>query len=111
MSPQCSSTNGKDAPSYPSISLLKLIQLDREADSATTMSANPWTSNASRSALHKHKRLVLCFDGTAESFKGNSADSNVVKLYSKFDRIDMINFIIINVKFPNHLRQAELTSK
>ena len=34
------------------------------------------------------KRLILCFDGTAENFEGNSADSNVVKLYSKFDRTD-----------------------
>jgi uncharacterized protein (DUF2235 family) len=32
------------------------------------------------------KRLILCFDGTAESFEGNSSDTNVVKLYGKFDR-------------------------
>ena len=43
---------------------------------------------AIRPSLRNPKRLILCFDGTAESFEGNSADSNVVKLYSKFDRTE-----------------------
>jgi len=33
-------------------------------------------------------KLILCFDGTDDTFKGNSSDSNVVKLYRKFDRND-----------------------
>ena len=31
-------------------------------------------------------RLILCFDGTGNSFLGNTADTNIVKLYDKFDR-------------------------
>ena len=62
------------------------MQFDGETDSGIPMSPNTLTSNISRFIPHRHKRLVLCFDGTAESFEGNSADSNVVKLYSKFDR-------------------------
>ena len=32
------------------------------------------------------KRLVLCFDGTGDDFKGNTNDTNIVKLYEMFDR-------------------------
>ena len=31
-------------------------------------------------------RLILCFDGTGNSFKGNTSDTNIVKLYNTFDR-------------------------
>ncbi|MCJ1243570.1 hypothetical protein MMC30_000767 [Trapelia coarctata] len=31
-------------------------------------------------------RLILCFDGTGNSFMGNTADTNIVKLYDKFNR-------------------------
>ena len=34
------------------------------------------------------KRLVLCFDGTGNRYKGDTSDSNIVKLYQKFDRSD-----------------------
>lgn len=33
-------------------------------------------------------RLILCFDGTGNEFKGNTTDTNIVKLYNKFDRSD-----------------------
>ncbi|KND86693.1 Uncharacterized protein TOPH_08667 [Tolypocladium ophioglossoides CBS 100239] len=32
------------------------------------------------------KKLVLCFDGTGNSFSGSNADTNVVKLLNKLDR-------------------------
>ncbi|KKY21487.1 putative sporulation associated protein [Phaeomoniella chlamydospora] len=32
------------------------------------------------------KRLVLCFDGTGNSYSGTTADTNVVKIYQKFDK-------------------------
>ncbi|TEA13618.1 Uncharacterized protein C8034_v004432 [Colletotrichum sidae] len=32
------------------------------------------------------KKLVLCFDGTGNTFTGSNADTNVVKLLSKLDR-------------------------
>lgn len=31
-------------------------------------------------------RLILCFDGTGNEFLGNTGDTNIVKLYNKFDR-------------------------
>ena len=34
------------------------------------------------------KRLILCFDGTGNAFKGNPGDTNIVKLYNMFDRAD-----------------------
>jgi hypothetical protein len=34
------------------------------------------------------KRLVLCFDGTGNSFAGNTGDTNIVKLYDMLDRAD-----------------------
>lgn len=32
------------------------------------------------------KKLVLCFDGTGNTFTGSSSDTNVVKILRKFDR-------------------------
>lgn len=31
-------------------------------------------------------KLVLCFDGTGNTFSGSNADTNVVKLLNKLDR-------------------------
>ena len=31
-------------------------------------------------------KLILCFDGTGNSFSANTSDTNIVKLYQKFDR-------------------------
>ena len=31
-------------------------------------------------------KLILCFDGTGNKFSGNESDTNIVKLYQKFDR-------------------------
>ena len=31
-------------------------------------------------------RLILCFDGTGNTFQGNPGDTNIVKLYNMFDR-------------------------
>ncbi|KAI1765535.1 hypothetical protein GGR53DRAFT_465187 [Hypoxylon sp. FL1150] len=38
------------------------------------------------------KKLVLCFDGTGNSFTGSNADTNVVKLLNKLDRNDPNQF-------------------
>ena len=32
------------------------------------------------------KKLVLCFDGTGNTFSGNTGDTNIIKLYDKLDR-------------------------
>jgi hypothetical protein len=31
-------------------------------------------------------KLILCFDGTGNSFSGSNADTNVVKILNKLDR-------------------------
>ncbi|RYP43577.1 hypothetical protein DL770_011572 [Monosporascus sp. CRB-9-2] len=38
------------------------------------------------------RKLVLCFDGTGNTFSGSSGDTNIVKLYDKFDRDDPRQF-------------------
>ncbi|KAF9874997.1 hypothetical protein CkaCkLH20_07691 [Colletotrichum karsti] len=38
------------------------------------------------------RKLVLCFDGTGNTFTGSNADTNVVKLLSKLDRNDPDQF-------------------
>lgn len=32
------------------------------------------------------KKLILCFDGTGNTFSGSNADTNVVKILRKLDR-------------------------
>lgn len=34
------------------------------------------------------RKLVLCFDGTGNTFQGNTSDTNVVKIYDKLNRDD-----------------------
>lgn len=34
------------------------------------------------------KKLILCFDGTGNTFSGSNADTNVVKILSQLDRND-----------------------
>ncbi|KAF2124265.1 hypothetical protein P153DRAFT_435442 [Dothidotthia symphoricarpi CBS 119687] len=36
----------------------------------------------------KYRKLVLCFDGTGNTFEGNTSDTNVVKIYEKLKRDD-----------------------
>lgn len=38
------------------------------------------------------RRLVLCFDGTGNRFKGNESDTNVVKIHEMLDRHDRHQF-------------------
>ncbi|KAK4132638.1 hypothetical protein BT67DRAFT_435371 [Trichocladium antarcticum] len=40
----------------------------------------------------KHRKLILCFDGTGNAFTGSNADTNVVKLLNKLDRNDPNQF-------------------
>lgn len=37
-------------------------------------------------------RLVVCFDGTGNHYQGDTSDTNIVKLYQKFDRTDPNQF-------------------
>lgn len=36
--------------------------------------------------FHVRKKLILCFDGTGNKFKGNSADTNILKIFRMLDR-------------------------
>ena len=36
--------------------------------------------------IKEPSKLVLCFDGTGNAFSGTESDTNIVKLYQKFDR-------------------------
>ncbi|KAI1152611.1 hypothetical protein F4825DRAFT_305184 [Nemania diffusa] len=42
--------------------------------------------NGAAEALLEPKKLVLCFDGTGNTFSGSNADTNVVKLLNKLNR-------------------------
>ncbi|KAL4730876.1 hypothetical protein ACLX1H_002918 [Fusarium chlamydosporum] len=46
------------------------------------------TSNLVREAVlqDEHVKLILCFDGTGNTFSGTNADTNVVKILRKLDR-------------------------
>ncbi|KAI5924864.1 hypothetical protein F4810DRAFT_718686 [Camillea tinctor] len=43
-------------------------------------------STADTTSKKTPKKLVLCFDGTGNTFSGSTADTNVVKIYDKLDR-------------------------
>lgn len=47
------------------------------------------------------RKLVLCFDGTGNTFTGSNSDTNVVKILSKLDRNDPDQY---------HYYQSELVS-
>ena len=35
---------------------------------------------------NQQEKLILCFDGTGNQYSGDTSDTNIVKLYQKFDR-------------------------
>ncbi|KPM35161.1 hypothetical protein AK830_g11416 [Neonectria ditissima] len=44
------------------------------------------SANSDQQQAPEPKKLVLCFDGTGNTFSGSNADTNVVKLLNKLDR-------------------------
>src|SRR2546430_12535576 len=46
----------------------------------------PVTSVAPLKERCHRKKLVLCFDGTGNAFKGNEGDSNILKIFRMLDR-------------------------
>jgi uncharacterized protein (DUF2235 family) len=48
--------------------------------------SNGMGANEAMDMLLEPKKLVLCFDGTGNTFSGSNADTNVVKLLNKLDR-------------------------
>lgn len=47
-----------------------------------------------------NRRLVLCFDGTGNSFQGTESDTNIVKLYGLMDRRDPQQFHYYQRLYP-----------
>ncbi len=47
---------------------------------------NGMNSARQMEALLEPRKLVLCFDGTGNTFSGSNADTNVVKILNKLDR-------------------------
>ncbi|KAF8437738.1 hypothetical protein BGX38DRAFT_1098483 [Terfezia claveryi] len=45
-----------------------------------------WAAGDAGSSGSGKKTLVLCFDGTGNKFKGNSGDTNILKIFSMLDR-------------------------
>ena len=35
---------------------------------------------------YQRKKLILCFDGTGNKFKGNQSDTNILKIFRMLDR-------------------------
>ncbi|KAL1858166.1 hypothetical protein Daus18300_010047 [Diaporthe australafricana] len=52
------------------------------------MSASLTNGNGGSVLAKTPKKLVLCFDGTGNTFTGSNSDTNVVKILSKLDRND-----------------------
>ncbi|KAI8623542.1 hypothetical protein F5Y19DRAFT_371434 [Xylariaceae sp. FL1651] len=50
------------------------------------MISNGMLSTEALEGLIEPKKLVLCFDGTGNTFSGSNADTNVVKILNKLDR-------------------------
>ena len=43
-------------------------------------------SDMSTEKREEPAKLILCFDGTGNQYSGDTSDTNVVKLYQKFNR-------------------------
>lgn len=52
----------------------------------TNGQSNGMASTSAMDMLLEPKKLVLCFDGTGNTFSGSNADTNVVKILNKLDR-------------------------
>lgn len=44
--------------------------------------------NPTREARRTPRKLVLCFDGTGNKFRGDDSDSNILKIFRCLDRVD-----------------------
>lgn len=64
------------------------ISLSRRVSMVTT-EGNLVTGNIAGDTLkisQPRKKLILCFDGTGNKFKGNSGDTNILKIFRMLDR-------------------------
>ena len=54
-------------------------------------------------------RLVLCFDGTSNSFQANSGDTNIVKIYEMLNRETNDQYHYYQRKFPFRSASLEIS--
>ncbi|PWW73634.1 hypothetical protein C7212DRAFT_359370 [Tuber magnatum] len=69
---------------------------------------NTFTYHPETSAPHTHKRkkLILCFDGTGNKFKGNDGDTNILKIFRMLDRSgsdQCTSFLLSFTSFDQHV--------
>lgn len=57
-----------------------------------------------------HGKLLCCFDGTGNEYSGDTSDTNIVKLYQKFDRKAPRQFHYYQRKFcmPRGLSRTDM---
>ena len=65
---------------------------DQSMPSTSFLGAKGTASDALGVKKVAPSRLVVCFDGTGNSFQGDTSDTNIVKLYEKFNRSDPNQF-------------------
>ena len=53
---------------------------------STPVDEHPHRDDMDDKATRVPNRLILCFDGTGNAFKGTPEDTNIVKLLDMFDR-------------------------
>ncbi|KAI0534534.1 hypothetical protein GGR58DRAFT_520234 [Xylaria digitata] len=63
-----------------------------ETNGHTNGQTNGMAAAGSADIFLEPKKLVLCFDGTGNTFSGSNADTNVVKLLNKLDRHAPLQF-------------------
>ncbi|WXC54281.1 hypothetical protein SNK03_000285 [Fusarium graminearum] len=51
----------------------------------------------------EHVKLILCFDGTGNTFSGTNADTNVVKILRKLDRNNNKQYHYYQSMYPFNL--------
>ena len=61
-----------------------MIHSNDHETSSLSDTDNPITGKKKREP--KQNKLILCFDGTGNQYSGDTSDTNIVKLYQKFDR-------------------------
>ena len=57
------------------------------SERAGAMNGQPEAAlNGAPKSQKVHGKLLCCFDGTGNRYSGDTSDTNIVKLYQKFDR-------------------------
>ena len=72
--------------SHPTHSGYVRLQVPRTYSSAVMVGRTNGFVDQEDKKAREVAKLVLCFDGTGNAYSGTESDTNIVKLYQKFDR-------------------------